>query len=194
MDVTLGGLFALLKLTFQAPREAAAVILRLPLPVNARWAALALMAVASALVMHAVSSMAPMAGPEGEVVATPGPFFWAGMVGFGMGMTALLAYGVGRWRGGRGTLPDAVLLVAWLQVVQLALVLVQIVLLVVLPPLAAALEFGSVLIFLWLLTNFVAELHGFRSVWRVLAGVLATFVVMVIALTVVLMPFFPAGM
>ena len=62
-----------------------------------------------------------------------------------------------------------------------------------LPPLAGLLEIASVVIFLWLLTNFVAELHGFQSVWKVLAGVLLTFVVMVIVLTVLLMPFFPAG-
>lgn len=193
MDVTIGGLVALLKLTFQAPRRAAAQLIQLGMPDSARWAALVLMAVASAIVMHAVAVMAPSVGPEGEVTALPGPFFWAGMVGFGMGMTALLAYGVGRWRGGRGTLPDAVLLVAWLQVVQLALVFVQMLLLVLVPPLASVLELASVVIFLWLLTNFVAELHGFRSVGMVLAGVLATFVVMVLVMTVVLLPFFPAG-
>ncbi|AWB48504.1 YIP1 family protein [Gemmobacter aquarius] len=193
MDVTVGGLVALLKLTFQNPRKAAAMIVQSGLPDNARWAALVLMAVASAIVMYAVSAMAPTIGPDGEVIAMPGPFFWAGMVGFGMGVTALLVYGVGRWRGGSGSLPDAVLLVAWLQVVQLALVFMQMVLLVVMPPLASLLEVASVVIFLWLLTNFVAELHGFRSVGMVLAGVIATFVVMVLVMTVVLLPFFPAG-
>ena len=193
MNLTVGGLVALLKLTFQSPREAAAVLMRLPLPDAARWGALVLMAVTSALVMYGVSAAAPMVGPEGEVIATPGPFFWAGMVGFGMAMTALLAHAVGRWRGGRGTLPDAVLLVAWLQVVQLTLVAVQMVLLLVVPPLAAVLEIGSVVIFLWLLTNFVAELHGFQSLGRVFAGVIITFVVMVIVMTVLFLPFLPAG-
>lgn len=193
MDVTVGGLIGLFKLTFQAPRRAAALIMQAGLPDSARWAALVLMAAASAIVMSAVAAMSPTIGPDGEAVAMPGPFFWAGMVGFGMGVTALLVYGVGRWRGGRGSLPDAVLLVAWLQAVQLALVLVQMVLLVVMPPLAFLVEVASVVIFLWLLTNFVAELHGFRSAGMVLAGVIVTFVVMVLVMTVVLMPFFPAG-
>lgn len=193
MDVTVGGLVALLKLTFQAPRKAAAVIVQSGLPVNARWSALVLMAVASAIVMYAIMSSLPLLGPEGEALPLPGPFFLAGFFGFYLSMLAMLAFGVGRWRGGRGSLPDAVLLVAWLQVVQLALVFVQMVLLVVMPPLASLLEVASVVIFLWLLTNFVAELHGFRSVGMVLAGVLATFVVMVLVMTVVLLPFFPAG-
>lgn len=193
MDLTVAGIFALLKLTFQAPRQAAALLMKLGLPDNARWAALVLMAVASALVMYGVSEVAPTVGPDGEVLQTPGPFFWAGMVGFGMGMTAVLAYGVGRWRGGRGSLPDAVLLVAWLQVVQLALVAVQMLLLVVMPPLAAILEIASVVIFLWLISNFVAELHGFQSVARVAGGVLLTFVAMVVVMTLVLLPFFPTG-
>ncbi len=193
MEFTLGGLVALLALTFRAPRQAAAVLMRLGLPDQARWAALVLMAVASALVMSGVTAVAPPVGAEGEIGQMPGPFFWAGMVGFGMGMTAVLAYGVGRWRGGKGSLPDAVLLVAWLQVVQLVLVAAQMLLLVVLPPLSALVEIGSVIVFLWLLANFTAELHGFRSVGMVLAGVLATFVAMVVVMTVLLMPFFPAG-
>lgn len=193
MELSLGAFVELLKLTFRAPRAAASALMKAQLPDGARWAALILMAVTSAIVMHAVSSLTPMVGPDGEVVPMPGPFFWAAMVGFGMSMTALLAYGVGRWRGGRGTLPDAVLLVAWLQVVQLVLVAAQLVLLLVLPPLAGLLELASVVIFLWLLTAFVAEMHGFPSTGRVLAGVLVTFGAVVLVMTVFLMPFMPAG-
>ncbi len=193
MELSFGAIAALLGLTLRAPRQAAALLMRAKLPDGARWAALALMAVLSAIVMYSVSSMAPVTGPDGAPLPMPGPFFWAGMVGFGMGLTALMAYGVGRWRGGRGTLPDAVLLVAWLQVVQLALVALQLVLLLLVPVLADLLEIGSVVVFFWLLTAFVAELHGFRSTGKVLAGVVLTFAAMVLAMTVLLLPFMPAG-
>lgn len=193
MDLTFGGLVALVQLTFRDPRQAAAVVKGLRVSDGARWMALVLMAVASAIVMHLVSSMAPPVGPDGEVIALPGPFFWAGMVGFGMCLTAVLAYGVGRWRGGRGTLPEAALLVAWLQVIQLVLVVLQLLIAVILPPLSGLLDVLSVVVFLWLLTNFVAELHGFRSVWKVLLGVVLTFAAAVVLLTLVLLPLMPTG-
>jgi hypothetical protein len=108
-----------------------------------------------------------------------GPFFWAGMVAFGMVMTAILAHFVGRWRGGKGELADAVILIAWLQFIQLLLVVVQLILLVALPVAAPIVEIGSLFIFLWLLVNFVAEMHGFRSLGLVFLGVIITFVVAV---------------
>lgn len=186
MKLMVTNILFLLKLTFQAPRQAAAALVRLNLPDNACWAALVLMAIVSALVMYGVSE--------------PGPLFWVGVTAFDMGMTALLAYGVGRWCGGRGNLSDAVLIVVWLQLV---LVATQMLFFVAIPPLAAMLKISlvatflwlltNVMIFLWLLTNFLAELHGFRSTARVLGGVLLTFVAMMLVMTMLLMPFFPAG-
>lgn len=193
MDVTFSTFASLVRLTLRSPREAAGLLLRLGLSAQSAWSALALLAVASALVMSGVSALTPMTGPEGEAMPVPGPFFWAGMLGFGMAVTALLMQGVGRWRGGSGTLPGAVLLVAWLQVIQLGLVFVEILLLGLLPPLAGLVEIASVVIYLWLLTHFVAELHGFRSVGLVLGGVLATFLVMVVVMALVLWTFIPAG-
>ena len=109
-----------------------------------------------------------------------------GMVG-SHGDDALLAFVVGRWRGGRGELADSVILVAWLQFIQLLIVVVQLVVLVALPVLAPIVEVGAVLIFLWLLVNFVAEMHGFRSLGMVFLGIVLTFVLAVFGMTILLM-------
>ena len=188
MDVTIANLMALVKLTLQRPREAAAVIMRVPLPLQGRWAALALMAVLSAFLMQAVAGLMPAPlGPDGQPLRPVGPFFWAGMVATGMVLTALMVFQVGRWRGGRGELPDAVILIAWLQFIQLLVVLAQIIVLVLVPPLAPVLEIVGVVLFVWLLVNFVAEMHGFRSLGLVLVGVVVTFVGAVFGLSLVLM-------
>ncbi|MEY4697348.1 MAG: hypothetical protein RIT14_1776 [Pseudomonadota bacterium] len=193
MDLNVTSLISLLSLTLRDPRGAARALMALPLADGARWATVVLMAVLSALAMQLMTVLAPVVGPDGQRVEPMGPVVWAVMVGLGMVMTAGLVHHVGRWRGGQGRFGDALILVAWLQFVQLVLVLLQLVLMFVLPPVVVLVEVLSVGLFLWLLTHFVAELHGFRSVPLVLAGVLGTFVAVVLVLSLVLLPFFPAG-
>jgi hypothetical protein len=187
MELTVANLAGLVRLTFARPREAAQVVLRQPLPMQARWGAIALMAVLSAFLMQGLAALLPPAvAPDGTELRPVGPFFWAGMVAFGMVMTSILAHFVGRWRGGKGELADAVILIAWLQFIQLLLVVVQLILLIALPVAAPIVEIGSLFIFLWLLVNFVAEMHGFRSLGLVFLGVIITFVVAVFALSLLL--------
>jgi hypothetical protein len=188
MEMTMAHIAGLVRLTFAKPREAAQVVMRMPLALQDRWAAVALMAVLSAFLMQAMAALLPPAvGPNGEVLQPVGPFFWAGMIAIGMVLTASLAFAVGRWRGGKGELADAVILIAWLQFIQLLMVVLQLVLLVTVPLLTPVVEIGAVLLFLWLLVNFVAEMHGFRSLGLVFLGVVVTFVVAVFSMSLLLM-------
>lgn len=193
MDLTLSNLLALARLTVQSPREGARTVLRLPLPGNARWAALLLLSVVSAMLMQGMAILLPPVGPDGMPVQPIGPFFWAGMVAGGMVLTTVLVHRIGKWRGGIGQFEDALILVVWLQFIQLLLVLVQLVLLFVLPPAATLVEVVAVALFLWLLTNFVAELHGFRSLGLVFLGVILTFVASVFVMSILLLPFINLG-
>ena len=188
MTLTFANIAALVRLTLTQPRAAAAAVMRLPLPMSGRWSALLLAAALSAMLMQVLAAMLPPAvGPDGQALRPVGPLVWAGMVTVGMMITAGLAHSVGRWRGGKGEFPDALILVAWLQFLQLLLVAVQILLMAVLPALAPLAEIGGVLLFLWLLVNFVAEMHGFKSLGMVFLGVILTFVATVFALSIVMM-------
>lgn len=188
MTLNFADLSALVRLTLTQPRAAAQAVMRLPLPMSGRWSALLLMATLSALLMQVLGAMLPpTVGPEGEALRPVGPLVWAGMVTVGMMITAGLAHSVGRWRGGKGEFADALILVAWLQFLQLLLVVVQILLMLVVPPLAPVVEIGGVLLFLWLLVNFVAEMHGFKSLGLVFLGVILTFVGAVFALSILMM-------
>ena len=190
MDLTVANLAGLVALTLREPREAARVILRVPLPLSARWAAMLLMAVLSAVLMQVMQALLPPPlAADGTPLEPVGPFFWAGMMVVGMVLTSLLVFAVGKWRGGRGELPDAVILIAWLQFLQLVVVAVQILLMLVLPMVAPVVEIIGVLLFLWLLVNFVAEMHGFRSLGLVFLGVILTFFGFVFAMSLLLMTF-----
>ncbi|NCM97616.1 MAG: YIP1 family protein, partial [Rhodobacterales bacterium] len=81
-----------------------------------------------------------------------------------------------------GRFDEALILVVWLQFVLLGLQAVQLVAYAVAPLLADLIGLATVALFFWLLTNFVAELHGFKSLGLVFVGVLATLVVMVLGL------------
>lgn len=87
---------------------------------------------------------------------------------------AVLIFVVGRLFGGRGQLSDAVALMAWLEAVLLIAQVVQLLLIGLVPVLAEVLGLAAMGLFLWLLTVFTAELHGFRALGRVFLGIILT--------------------
>lgn len=184
MAITFSGLLKLAVLTVQRPRLGARVVLGQDLPMPARWTALAFTAVASALLTHL--ALALMRLPDGGQMLLPGPVALA-LVQFGvMVLTAIAAHRIGRWRGGRGRIEDAVLLMAWLQFILLCLQGIQIVAMIVLPVLADVLGMMGLVLFLWLLTAFVAEMHGFSSLGRVFAGILGSIFALALLLSALL--------
>lgn len=185
------GFLAVLRLTLISPREGLRAILARDLPPGTGLTGLALIAVLSSLALHAMGglSSAPdgaAASPEealfGALLGTP---FTIALVQFALFITmALLVLLIGRWRGGTGTADQTFLAMAWLEAamfsVQIGLLLVMAVLLLIAPPLfvlAGALS-GPLLVglFFWYLSSFIAELHGFRSVLRVLLAVIVTLI------------------
>jgi Yip1 domain len=183
----------LVGLSFREPRQAARAVLSLPLGDNGRWAAFALMAVVSAALMHVLSTLAPLEGDAGEVIAPPGPFFWVFVVGGGMLVLTGATYGVGRLFGGKARPGDLAVLVAWLQALQLVIAVAQVATMVLLPILGGLIEIASLLAFLWLLSAFVTEAHGFRSMAAVAGGVVVTFFVLALVFALLLYPYFPTG-
>jgi Yip1 domain len=173
MDLTLPDLVALMRLTLQAPRKGARRIMEMNLPINARWLALLLVAAGSAIGTHLSIALMPPEQREMILALIASPMSTALMqAGIWAVIAAAIAVG-GRMRGGEGTFPDALILMAWLQFMLLCLQLVQVAAGVVLPILADLIGLAGLGLLLWLLTNFVAELHGFRSLVAVFAGLVA---------------------
>jgi hypothetical protein len=173
MDLTLPNILALVRLTVQAPRQGARRIMALDLPINGRWLALILVAAGSAIGTHLSIALMPPEQREIMLTLIASPVRTALLqAGIWAVIAAAIAAG-GRMRGGTGTFPDALILMVWLQFILLCVQMVQVLAGIVLPLAADLIGLAGLGLLLWLLTNFVAELHGFRSLIAVFAGVVA---------------------
>jgi hypothetical protein len=193
MDLSLSTLLSLARFTVQNPREGAKMVMRADVPVTARWVALALMAVISAMLAHVAFVLMPAEVRMAMDGAMTSPLQSALLQG-GLMLCAVLAiHFVGRWFGGRGAFEDALILMVWLQFILLVLQVIQIVTQVLLPPMSVIIGYVSVGVFLWLLSNFVAELHGFSSVLKTLFGVLLTLLAVGFILALLFLPMMAPG-
>lgn len=184
-------LIALARESLSDPRQAARRIMALNLPVPARWSALLLVSVLSSLFMHLGLRLGQAAPGAPDAPPFPMGPFWTVLLFWGSVMlTVGLVHHVGRWRGGRGRFEDALILMVWVQVMLLAVQVVQLAALILLPPLALLLGWIGLGLFGWLMVNFTAELHGFARLGPVLAGMVLTLlalsVVLAVALTLIL--------
>jgi hypothetical protein len=173
--MTLGArLASLMQLTLQDPTRAARELLAEGVPLSARTAGLLLVAVLSALLVSLqVGDGTP--APDPITAFMLGSPFRTAVLQWGfLALSVLLIHRVGRAFGGRGSLPDALLIVVWLQALMLGFQLAQLVAAPILPALAGLIALVSFVVYFWLLTHFIAELHGFASRGLVFVGMLLT--------------------
>ena len=111
----------------------------------------------------------------------------------GLGVMAVLLFLLGRPFGGTGRFHEALAAVSWLQSILLVVQIVQIIAILVLPVFALLIAVGSLGLAIWLLTNFTAELHGFRSMFLTLLAIVAAFMGMVVLLSVAMIVVFGVG-
>jgi len=171
-----------LRETLADPQAAARSLIDLNPPVEGRWLGLALVAVLSAFmgqvgVLMLAADQTPLAVGAGASVVVQGVL---------LVITVFAVHGVGRMFGGTGEFPDALLLVAWLQFLMVGLQAVQLLSLLLIPPLAGMIGILSIALFLWVLTNFVAVLHGFTSLGKVFGMILVTFMAVAFAVAFLL--------
>ena len=177
-------LLGMVRDTISDPAAGAQMILRLDLPRAALWLSFALMSVLS-MILGELGSL---------VIGVPedGPLSGQGAVALGLmqGVFLFLAVHaitqIGRIFGGTGTFFEALALVTWLQFIFVALQVVQLLLAVIAPPLAAIVSLLAIVLFFWLLSHFIAVLHGFTSVGRVFLMTLLSFVGILFTLAIVL--------
>lgn len=193
MDLSLSNLMSMARYTVQAPREGARLVMQANVPKGARWAALALMAIGSALLAHVSFGLMPAATQAQLAPSMQNPIGTA-MVQAAIMLAAVhMIHWIGRWAGGTGTFADALILMVWLQFILLILQAVQIVAQVALPPLTDIVAIISIVIFMYLISNFTAELHGFKSVTKTFFGVMATLFAIGFILALLIMPMTGAG-
>lgn len=163
MTLTLNSILAMVWRTVKNPREGAAEVLSLGIPREALWTVLALVVVLSILLAQ-VMSLLVLSG--GGAIAGPisiGPLATGFIQILLLILMVFAIYWIGKAVGGTGSFEEALLLVSWLQFIMVCLQAVQTVFVLILPPMATLIGVLGLALFLWLLTNFIAVLHNFRS-------------------------------
>ncbi|MGQ0565767.1 MAG: YIP1 family protein [Gemmobacter sp.] len=188
MDLSLPALLMQVRDTLREPRAGARRILALRLAAPVAWSAVVLLACVSTLLAYLSFYLSPAETRAFFAQAMAVPLRTAFLQLFVWVAGTFAIYRLGRARGGRGTMDEAVALVAWLQFVMLVLQSVTLVAQLLVPPLAGLLALAEVAVFFWLLVSFVAELHGFRSLAATFAGVLAGLFALFLVLAVILAP------
>ena len=165
--------------TVRNPRQGARQIMAIELERRERWETLLLIAVISAILAYFSVFVSALVDAEpSDFPVSLSPI----MLGLSQLVVMLVMvfsiHLIGGWAGGHGDLDDAILLVAWMQFILICLQVAQILAVVIFPALAILLGLvGLVLVFV-LLTIFVAELHGFRSIPGVFFSVLFVMVIL----------------
>jgi len=152
----------LARMTFRDPQQAARALLAEGVPLRARSAGLLLVAVLSALLASLQIDNRETLDPFSSLMLAS-PLQAAAFQWLFLAATVFLMHRVGRAFGGRGSFADALLVVVWLQLIMLGFQVLQFVLVPLAPNFAGLVGLASFVIYLWLMTVFVAELHGFTS-------------------------------
>jgi hypothetical protein len=173
MPLDLATLMTAARASIEEPRQGARWVLQMNLPLANAVQALVVVAILNGLMSYFVIQLA-LAGGEDVGYIALSPLNMALFQGLGMFVMAAGAHLVGRWFGGTGQLNGAMVLVAWMQFILLLVQIIQLAITSLLPFFAMPITAVVIAASLWLLVNFIAELHGFASLFKVLAGIFAT--------------------
>lgn len=169
--MTLGRIFEMILLSLRDPQEGASSVLSMAPPRDALWLMLALVAVLSTLMSQIAFVLSGGAGDASMGALMGTPLGMAALQAFFILMTVYLVFWVGRACGGQGNFEETLLIVVWLQVIFVAVQLVQLLLAIVAPFLTLLVLVASVGLFFYLLTYFILVLHQFKSAGMVFVGI-----------------------
>ncbi len=185
MQFDLPSLLTAARASVEDPRASAQRVLSLNLSLGTASLALLLVAILTAILSALVSMLAQSTGNGGEMAALT-PMNWAMLQISGMFLGAAAVHVVGNWFGGQGTLAGALAVLAWAQFIVLIVQIVQVAALFIAPFFAMPLAMIGVALSFWLLVGFIAQLHGFSSLIKVLLGILAVGAALIVLISVLL--------
>lgn len=186
MNLTLASLMTMVRRTVTNPREGAEEILSLGIPREASMIALALVVVLSILLSQLTNILIVARG--GQLVES----FLTNPVAMGLLQMALLVvmaiaiFIISRAMGGRGSFDEGLLLVVWLQFIMIVLQAIQTVSILIAPFLASVIALLGIGLFLWLLTHFIAVIHGFKSLPQVFVMIIVSSFALIFLASIVL--------
>ena len=159
----LGELGDLVVLTLRDSDAAMRALRGLKLPMAARWMALVLAVVLSRFLGVLVTVMFPTTLDGPLITLLTNPVAMAVIELAATVLTAFLVVQIGRAFGGTGNFADAILVIAWIQLILVGVQAGQVFLMAVLPTSAALLGLIAGILSIYLTVTMTRALHGFRS-------------------------------
>ncbi|MFT4015043.1 MAG: YIP1 family protein [Paracoccus sp. (in: a-proteobacteria)] len=166
----LGEIGDLMVLTLRDPALAVQAMRRVDPPVPARWMVLALAVCFSTLLAGLARVIFPLSGgdPLSQILSRP----WAlAAVQFAaLVISAGAVTVIGRAFGGKGRFDEALLLIAWVELILVGLQAVQLLFLLVFPASGSIMSMLAFALSIYLTVSLTKALHGFRSTPKVALG------------------------
>ncbi|WP_210529762.1 YIP1 family protein [Rubellimicrobium arenae] len=178
-------LLVLIRDSLAAPGEVASRLLSLRPGLAAVVQAAALVSILDALLLGALTGGAfviPL--PDGDVILDP--FTHAALLGASLLISAVALFVGGRVLGGRGQFEQALLVVAWLELLAIVIQVAQLLFSILLPPVAPILALAGLFLLIWCVVQFTRVLHGFGGFGRTILALLLGAIVVGIALTILM--------
>ena len=172
--------------TIRTPRDGAQWVKSITMPRQSRWEALALFMVVG-VVFNQITGFL-MFGDFRIIMMglTLNPITYAMIQMAVLVIMVFAVFWIGRAMGGTGGFGDAILLIAWLQAIMTLLQVAQTIAILLIPALGIIIAVASFMLFFWLLSNFIAELHGFTSIPKVLGMILISMIGLTFGMTILL--------
>ena len=173
-------------MTIRTPRDGARWVKSITMPRQSRWEALALFMVVG-VVFNQITGFL-MFGDFRIIMMglTLNPITYAMIQMAVLVIMVFAVFWIGRAMGGTGGFGDAILLIAWLQAIMTLLQVAQTIAILLIPALGVIIAVASFMLFFWLLSNFIAELHGFTSIPKVLGMILISMIGLTFGMTILL--------
>jgi len=186
MPETPPSLIALARDTVTDPRGGARRILAFGLPEGVLWQGLVAVVSISVLLTQLGEYLVPTPMDPLLPIFRANPLLTAVVQGGLLVVTVYAIHGIGRAFGGIGAFAGALALTVWLQFLMVCLQVVQTLFLIVLPPVAGLVGLFGIGFFFWLLSHFVAALHGFPSVFKTFVAIVASMIAIIFGMSLVM--------
>ena len=154
-------------MTLVSPAEAARRLMKLRPGREILWLAFFLAVVLNSIVQFGLDYFVWLSGPD--VAQAPGPVLMNLVTSAGamlLSVASFLFVGRWRWLGGRATLADIMVLMIWLQFLQILALLVTLVIAMTLPFLMVPMLLATALVSFYITLHFLNEAHQFASLGK----------------------------
>lgn len=183
--MTFQALIRLMVLTVKNPAQALDILRSFRLSMAQRWMVLALAVSLSAVIAGGIGASAPTTDGDMLLAMARQPLRLAVIQFATMTFFAAMIVGVGRVFGGTGRFADAILIVAWIELILVVMQLAIIAMSLLVPPVALMLGLLAYGLAFYLILKMIQALHGFSNTLLVLMGFIGAFFVAAFILSVI---------